>query len=88
MYHGLANLVGLAFDDKQLEQARKGVYLDTEGRKLDPINTAALITRNKLLDMKAASLKKAKEMRDQTPDDFIQNYMVLLVRLQFKFLHM
>jgi hypothetical protein len=70
LYHGLANLVGLAFNDKQLEQARKGVYLDTEGRKLDPINTAALMTRNKLLDMKAASLKKAKEMRDQTPDDF------------------
>ncbi len=70
LYHGLANLVGLGFNDKQLEQARKGIYLDTEGRKIDPISRAALITRNKVLDMKAASLKKAKEMRDQSPDDF------------------
>ena len=70
LYHGLANLVGLGFDNKQLEQARQGLYVDTEGRKIDPINKAALITRNKILDMKAASLKKAKELRDQTPDDF------------------
>ena len=70
LYHGLANIAGMGFDDKQLAQAREGIYLDPKGRKLDPINKAALITRNKLLDLKAISLKKAKENFDKAPDDF------------------
>ena len=60
LYHGMANLVGMAFTDKQLAQAKQGIYLDPQGRKLDPINKAALITRNKILEMKDINLKKAK----------------------------
>ena len=70
LYHGTANLIGMAFTDKQLEQARQDIYLDPQGRKLDPINKAALIARNKVLEMKAINLKRAKEMYDKTPDDF------------------
>ena len=70
LYHGMANLVGMAFTDKQLAQAKQGIYLDPQGRKLDPINKAALITRNKILELKAINLKKAKENFDKAPDDF------------------
>ena len=70
LYHGTANLVGMAFTDKQLAQARQGIYLDPQGRKLDPINKAALIARNKILEMKAINLKNAKKAFDKTPDDF------------------
>ena len=70
LYHGMANLVGMGFTDKQLAQARQGIYLDPQGRKLDPINKAALITRNKILELKAINLKKAKENFDKAPDDF------------------
>jgi len=71
LYHGLANIAGIGLSSVDKENARKGIYTKEAGGDKDSlILKARKLTYDKLKDFEDSELKRAKALREQTPEDF------------------